>query len=109
MVKNTESLGELFGLLLLRVSLPGRTPSTPCKTNRRRFHPHDCRRLEVLGPDLAGVVSDREEVLGVEGVPFHSHHLTAVALEHNSDVDSTSLVCASMIDCKHDEYAHSLQ
>ena len=50
-----------------------------------------------------------EEVLGVEGVPFHSHHLAAVALEHKSDVDSTSLVCASMVDCKHDEYAHSFQ
>ena len=65
---------------------PGRTPSPSGQPYRRRFHPHDCRRLEVFRPDLAGRVAHREEVLRVEGVPFHSHHLAAMALTKKNNL-----------------------
>ena len=35
------------------------------------LHPHDGAVLDVLAPDLGRVVSDHQEVLGVEGVPLH--------------------------------------
>ena len=88
MVKNTESLGQKFNLL--NDSVPGRAPSPPCETDWCRFHPHDRRGLEVLRPDFASIFAHGEEVLGVERVPLHSHHLAAVALEKENKSDTES-------------------
>ena len=55
-----------------------RTPSSSSESGNTRLHPHDGRCLEVLTPNLAGSVSNGEEVLGVEWVPVHCHHLALV-------------------------------
>ena len=58
------------------------------------LHPHDGAVLDVLAPDLGRVVSDHQEVLGVEGVPLHCHHLAAVALEKNLSLKYTSFAAS---------------
>ena len=63
---------------------PSWVPATASETGSGRFHPHDGRGLEVLRPDLASVVAHREEVLRVERVPLHGHHLAAMALNNGN-------------------------
>ena len=47
----------------------GWAPTSSSQSRDAWLHPHNGRRLQVLAPDLAGGVANREEVLGVERIP----------------------------------------
>ena len=72
----------------------GGAPASPGQSGGARLHPHDGGGLQVLDqrklvilikrgvshltPDLGRGVSDSQEVLGVKGIPVHSHHFALV-------------------------------
>ena len=77
--------------------------------SRGLLHPHDGTVLDVLTPDLGGVVPDHQEVLGVEGVPLqlwdsgshctnctHCTHCTYLALLPSSNTPRIMLVLPAL-------------
>ncbi len=65
-------------------SLPGRRPPASCQVAAVVLGGHD-RRLQILIPDARRPVTDGQEILGVEGIPYQAVHWTMVPCHCNTD------------------------